>query len=81
MDNQTSVTVESVRLLLLPVWIATYRHQGAVFRLLVNGQTGEVVGQVPRSNAKIALAVTLALLLALSCAGCLGLLTLAGGGR
>ena len=80
-DNQTSVTVESVRLMLLPVWIATYRHQGAVFRLLVNGQTGEVVGQVPRSNAKIALAVALALLLALSCAGCLGLLTLAGGGR
>lgn len=80
-DNQTSVTVSALRLVLLPVWIATYRHDSKVFRLLVNGQTGEVVGATPRSYTKIALAVALGLLLALACAGCLGLLTLAGGGR
>jgi len=63
--NQTETAVEDVRLVLLPVWVATYRHKDKVFRLLVNGQTGEVVGDVPRSWAKIAGAV-----------GCIGLLLL-----
>jgi hypothetical protein len=45
------------RLLLLPVWIATYRGSGATFRLLVNGQTGEVVGRTPVDKAKVAVAV------------------------
>jgi DNA-directed RNA polymerase subunit RPC12/RpoP len=38
---------------LLPVWIAAYRYQDQVFRFLVNGQTGEVVGKAPYSWAKI----------------------------
>jgi len=55
--NQTTTEVSDVKLVLLPVWIATYRHKEKLFRLLVNGQTGEVVGVVPRSNMKIAVAV------------------------
>jgi DNA-directed RNA polymerase subunit RPC12/RpoP len=39
---------------LLPVWIAAYRYEGKVFRFLVNGQTGEIVGDAPYSVAKIA---------------------------
>lgn len=78
-QNQTEVAVGAVRLVLLPVWIATYRHAGKVFRLLVNGQTGEVVGEVPRSTLKIVLAVLLGLTLLLSC-GCLALLISAAGG-
>jgi DNA-directed RNA polymerase subunit RPC12/RpoP len=42
---------------LLPVWIAAYRYRGKVFRFLVNGQTGEIVGDAPLSVAKIALFV------------------------
>lgn len=80
-ENQTSVSVDAVRLMLLPVWIATFRHERKVFRLLVNGQTGEVVGSVPRSYTKIVIAVVLGLLLFLACAGCFGLLAAAGGGR
>jgi hypothetical protein len=38
---------------LLPIWIAAYRYNGKVFRFLVNGQTGEVVGQAPWSIWKI----------------------------
>jgi DNA-directed RNA polymerase subunit RPC12/RpoP len=38
---------------LLPIWIAAYRYNGKVFRFLVNGQTGEVVGQAPWSVWKI----------------------------
>ncbi len=40
---------------LLPVWIAAYRYQEKVYRFLVNGQTGEVVGKAPWSVVKIAL--------------------------
>lgn len=42
---------------LVPVWINAYRWKERVFRFLVNGQTGEVVGKAPRSGLKAALAV------------------------
>ena len=36
------------------MWIATYSHEDSVLRLLVNGQTGEVVSpKLPKSWAKI----------------------------
>lgn len=47
------VEVTSVRLVLLPVWITTYRHSGSVFRMLVNGQTGRCHGKAPVSRAKV----------------------------
>lgn len=42
------------RLLLLPVWIASYAHQGRVHRVLVNGRSGEVVGERPVSVIRVA---------------------------
>jgi len=39
---------------LLPVWIAAYRYKGKVYRFLVNGQTGEIVGNAPLSIPKVA---------------------------
>jgi len=42
---------------LLPVWLSAYRYGEKVFRFLVNGQTGEVVGKAPWSAGKIALFV------------------------
>jgi hypothetical protein len=64
----SKVEISARKLLLLPIWIATYHHgQGKhaiVLRLLVNGQTGEVVGDVPVSRWKIAGAVLAGLLLA-----------------
>lgn len=59
--NDTELSISEVELALLPVWIATYRHGPKVVRLLVNGQTGEVVGKVPKSPVKIGCAVALAL--------------------
>jgi DNA-directed RNA polymerase subunit RPC12/RpoP len=50
----SSVTFKHV---LLPVWIAAYRYRNDVYRFLVNGQTGEVVGKAPWSWAKLALLV------------------------
>jgi hypothetical protein len=55
-------SIEGCQAVALPVWMSTYTHAGKVYRLLVNGQTGLVTGPVPRSAAKIALAVVLGLL-------------------
>ena len=51
------------KLMLLPVWIACYLHAGKTYNILVNGRTGEVVGERPYSAAKIAAAVAAALVL------------------
>lgn len=58
------IEVASRRLVLLPVWVGTYRQGDVVLRLLVNGQTGKVVGRVPVSKAKIATLVLALLLVA-----------------
>ena len=39
--------------LLLPVWILVYQYRNQPFRVLVNGQTGEVFGAAPFSYAKL----------------------------
>ena len=46
--------------ILLPLWICSYRHQGKIYRFLVNARTGEVQGQRPWSWVKITLAVVAA---------------------
>jgi DNA-directed RNA polymerase subunit RPC12/RpoP/uncharacterized membrane protein len=59
-DTQRSLSTthhfsqETFKHVLLPVWIAAYRYQDKPYRFLVNGQTGEVVGQAPYSFWKIA---------------------------
>lgn len=42
---------------LLPVWIAAYRYGGKPYRFVVNGRTGEVIGERPYSWWKIAATV------------------------
>jgi DNA-directed RNA polymerase subunit RPC12/RpoP len=39
--------------ILLPVWLASYRYRDKTYRVLVNGQTGRVLGDRPYSWAKI----------------------------
>ena len=46
---------------LLPVWISAYRYRDKVYRFLINGQTGEVCGESPKSWWKIALLTALTL--------------------
>lgn len=60
-----------VRLLLVPVYIGTFRFRDRPWRFLVNGQSGEVVGEAPIDWRKllalmfgVGLAVLLAVLLA-----------------
>ncbi|GAA3579433.1 hypothetical protein GCM10022222_75340 [Amycolatopsis ultiminotia] len=52
----------SFKLMLLPVWVATYVYQGKNWQILVNGRTGEVHGERPWSKVKIAIAVLVALI-------------------
>jgi hypothetical protein len=63
--QQTSVNDIRFKHLLLPVWIGAYRYGGKPYRVLVNGQSGEVEGDRPWSAWKIAAAVLAALLLLL----------------
>lgn len=52
------------KLLLLPIWISAFRYNGKLYQFVVNGRTGEVVGEYPKSIFKIALAVIGILLIA-----------------
>jgi LSD1 subclass zinc finger protein len=47
---------------LLPVWVSAYRYRGKPFRFIINGQTGEVSGESPKSAWKIAFLVIAILL-------------------
>ena len=50
--------------ILLPMWVSAYLFSGKTYRFLVNGQSGEVVGESPKSGWKIFFLVC-AILLAL----------------
>ncbi len=52
-------------LILLPIFLLSYRHGDKLFRFMVNGQTGRAVGDKPLSPWKIGLTVGLGILLVL----------------
>jgi len=47
--NSSGLVTESFKLILLPVWVARYRHEKTIYHALVNGQTGQVRAKVPRN--------------------------------
>lgn len=55
----TSVAWESLDPILVPVWVLAlrYRDEQAPLRVVINGQTGKVVGKVPLAAWKVTLAV------------------------
>jgi hypothetical protein len=60
---ETELSEESAALALVPVWVlaAKYHPQAPPFRVLLNGQTGEVQGKAPLSPGKIAATIVLVL--------------------
>jgi DNA-directed RNA polymerase subunit RPC12/RpoP len=48
--DRTGLTVMSYKLLLLPVWVVSYVYEGESYRAVVNGQTGAVEGDAPRTD-------------------------------
>lgn len=60
---QTKFRVNGSDLILLPVHVLSYRYRDKVYRFLVNGQTGKVVGQKPWSGRRVAALVVFLLLI------------------
>ncbi|MDA3628421.1 hypothetical protein OU415_23515 [Saccharopolyspora sp. WRP15-2] len=58
----TNFTNVTFKLMLLPIWVATYMYAGKSWQILINGRTGEIQGERPWSKVKIALAVVAALI-------------------
>ena len=57
----TDFTGQTYQLVLLPVWIGHYQYRGRGYRVVVNGQSGQVAGDKPLDGVKVALVVGLAL--------------------
>ncbi len=47
-----NLAVQSYKLLLVPFWLGNYRVEGETYTVLVNGQTGRVVGERPPGRFK-----------------------------
>jgi hypothetical protein len=43
--------------ILVPVWLLTYTYGPKVFQVVVNGYTGRIAGEYPKSPWKIALLI------------------------
>ena len=56
---------ESCRRLLLPMWQLDYRYLGRSYRIAIDGATGRVVGEAPKSAVKAALIAVIVLWLVL----------------
>jgi hypothetical protein len=48
--NSAGMTVDSFRLVLLPLWLGSYRYREQTFPLAMNGQSGTIAGRIPRSG-------------------------------
>lgn len=48
--SSAGIVIEAFKLVLLPVWIACYRVEGEDYQAVINGQTGEVQAEAPRSG-------------------------------
>lgn len=50
----------------LPIWIYGYRYQSQDYRVLVNGHTGEIVGERPVSRTRVIIAVAIGVLVVIA---------------
>jgi DNA-directed RNA polymerase subunit RPC12/RpoP len=59
-NSPVEFSTESYWLVLFPIWIANYTYHRKIYRLLVNGQTGQVAGVKPVSEIKVLLVLACA---------------------
>ncbi|MEM9265975.1 MAG: primosomal protein N' (replication factor Y) - superfamily II helicase [Cyanobacteria bacterium P01_F01_bin.13] len=55
----TDYSQETFKHILLPVWMATYRYGGKTYQVMINAQTGTVMGERPVAPWKVALAIAI----------------------
>jgi DNA-directed RNA polymerase subunit RPC12/RpoP len=63
LNVQTQFSQVNSDLILLPIYVLSYRYQDRLYRFLINGQTGKTIGEKPISWPKVALTGGLTLLL------------------
>ena len=49
LDMQPGATNIRAKYVLAPIWITSFDYHGTIYRVLINGQTGEIVGTWPKS--------------------------------
>ena len=54
--DSLGITIDTYKLVLLPVWLSSYRYRGQAHAVVVNGRSGRVAGSVPRSGFQKVLA-------------------------
>jgi len=81
LNVQTDLDVGGSDLVLLPVHVLSYRYGDKVFRFLVNGQTGKMVGEKPWSGSRIALAIIAVIVLIVVAVVLIALLNQSGIGQ
>ncbi|PIE46034.1 MAG: primosomal protein N' (replication factor Y) - superfamily II helicase [Gammaproteobacteria bacterium] len=64
-DKETRYQNSTYKLVLLPVWYSSFEYRGKIYRTVMNGQTGKVAGQYPKSTVKIVFAVVIVIILLL----------------
>lgn len=52
-ENNPKFQIKNAEYALLPAWFLTFRYKNEPYTMLVNGQTGKVVGAVPFDKAKL----------------------------
>jgi hypothetical protein len=50
--SSAGVVIESFKLILLPIWVGSYRYQDEKYQVVVNGQKGTVRGEKPRGGLR-----------------------------
>ncbi len=78
---QTDLDVGGSDLVLLPVHVLSYRYGGKVYRFLVNGQTGKMVGEKPWSGSRIAIVIIAAVLFLVVAVVLVAILNQSGAGQ
>lgn len=61
--KQTHYQNSTYKLILLPVWHSAFEYKGKSYKTVINGQTGKIAGQYPKSPAKVALLVITVLII------------------
>jgi hypothetical protein len=58
-------TGQTFKHILAPIWLLTYTYSAKPYQVVVNGYTGRIAGQYPKSPWKIALVVIAAIVVVL----------------
>ena len=63
-SQETSFSNEAFDVYMLPMWISQFKYNGKQYSIVVNGATGEIMGDRPYSNFKIFALIFVILLIA-----------------